>query len=190
MSISGKSSASKRMKEFYPDSYILEFYNYFNVTNMPIINFYGREITNWENPIGIEWEELLKDFDKIESKLIFVDSFLLFYYPEFVNKLTAAVVFEYSENDMEIAANRRVNRYSDTNFVIDFSNTNVFESQEQFLAFYFRDVVWKSGWENKWMWDGSQAKIPILTLSATGDFEKNISQIYSFISDILNQQNQ
>jgi hypothetical protein len=79
---------------------------------------------------------------------------------------------------MAIGAERIINPKKEVQEILDFSNV---------VSRYYRDVVWPRGWVKKVFWDGSDSTIPILSLSATGDLEMNISWSFQFISDSIFQ---
>lgn len=175
MSCSGYSDTAQKLIENFPWSVLFSSNNYFSQNQIPRINLNGNIIINWEEPCGVQWDQLITDIQNCPAELIFVSSFLLFYSETLKSLLNAAIVFEYSQNDMIIGAERRMNKGKHSKQNVDFSNP---------YAQYFRDVVWPSGWKNKIFWDGSNSNIPILKLRAVDSQERvlplSFRHIWSF----------
>jgi uridine kinase len=173
MSCSGYSETAQKLINCFPASVLFSSSNFFDSHKMPTFIVDGREYKNCEDPTGIKWSQLIHDIENCTAELIFISSFVLFYSQSLRSSLKTAIIFEYSENELNIGAERRMNRGQKVKQKLDFSNT---------FSRYYRDVVWPKGWGNKAYWDGSNSTIPMLKFHATEEQRKILTLSFHFIS--------
>lgn len=139
---SGHENTSKNLLQRFKNVELISTEKFREMKNIPTIKWNGSQIPDYVDPISINWNAVIQKIKQSQCKLIFVESDSLFYSSMLQELLTAAIIFEFKENEMLIGAKRGTPCWKISTMEKDFSNPSVK---------YYRDIIWSSSWKkNFW----------------------------------------
>lgn len=188
-STSGKSTLVYEIMEKYEDQIDCVAMEYFfDTTNGPHIDLYGKDYLNLDLKESIKWDDFYRSISENDSPILLIDGFILFADKRSFDIVDVCIAIEYNiETDFEIALDRRINRYPwrkkleiDKNYLQDPNKNHVNQH-----CTYFHEVVWPEMVNHPEYRKPQNWEKPILTLSATDDLQKNIALSLDFLKPFI-----